>query len=388
MAVRAQVALAAALFVHLTAELFPVAAIGPVARDLGTSEARVGLLLTAYAVVVLVTTLPAVGLAARLSPRHAIGVAMALLAVGQVGSSLAPDLLTLGAARAVAALSHGFVWSQAPVIAARLAPDGRGGRATAVVFLGASAAAVAGTPMTAAVIAVVGWRWAAAGLGVAAAVVAVVLVRVLPATTDPTERADRGGPVGRAVRRVCLVTVVLVSGHYLTYGYVGPVLGAEGGTLAVLLGVFGLAGLAGTVTAGRIVDRCPGAALAAILVTFVVAFALLPFLAGRTVAAVLPVAVWGAAAAAMPVVLNTAAIRGGGEAAARASALYVMAYQVGIAAGSAGGSELFARTSATALPVGSVVLCLLAGVVVARRPAHLGVRVARSSAGSSPRRWG
>jgi predicted MFS family arabinose efflux permease len=374
-------ALAAALFVYLTAELFPIGVQDVIAADLDTSEARVGLLLTAYAVVVGVTTLPVVHVAQRLSPRAAMGAAMALLAVAQLGSGLAPGLATLAVTRALAAVGHGLVWSQAPVLAVRLAPAGHGGRWTSVVFLGASTALLLGTPLASAAGALVGWRATAIGIGVAAAVVAVVLVRVLPrAVGDVPESGARSRGVGRPVALVGSVTAVLVLGHYVSYGYLGPVLGAGADDLAVWLGLFGVTGLVAVTVVGRFVDDHPWAVAVAVLLGLVAAFvAIAVTTTGPSPVVVGAVVCWGAAAAAMPIMLNTAAIRSADDGGRRASAVYVVAYQVGIACGAGAGSEILSRVGPGALPVWSAVICGVAAALVGLRPAVFGRRPSRRS---------
>lgn len=375
-------ALAAALFVYLVAELFPIGLQDVIARDLGTTEARVGLLLTVYAVVVGLTTIPVVHVAQRISPRAAMGGSMALLAVAQIGSGLAPDLVTLAVMRCLAAIAHGLVWSQAPVLAVRLAPAGRGGRWTAVVFVGASLALLLGSPLAAASGALVGWRATAIGIGVAASIVAVTLTRLLPRDVDPAGTEVSARTVGRPVVLVGLVTATLVVGHYVSYGYLGPVLGAGADTLALWLVAFGMSGLIAVGVVGRVMDNRPWSVTVAVLVGMTGAFVVLavtpigpsPLVAGAVVC-------WGAAAAAMPIMLNTAAIRVAGSASRQASAVYVVAYQIGIAAGSGAGSEVLDRVGAGALPVWSAVICVLAAVIVGLRPSVFGRRTTSASPG-------
>ncbi|WP_025347129.1 MFS transporter [Nocardia nova] len=123
-----------ALFVYLTAELFPIGALDDLAIGLHVAPATAGLLLTAYAIAAGAATLPAVWACQQLDRRRVLTVSLVLLALSQVAFGVAPNFTVAALARGVAAIAHGLVWSQIPVVAARYAPDGMRGRATAAIF--------------------------------------------------------------------------------------------------------------------------------------------------------------------------------------------------------------------------------------------------------------
>jgi len=70
--------MAAAVFAAITTEVLPVGLLPVISRDLGTSESNVGLLVSAYAVVVALGSIPLAALLARW-PRR--GVLCALLTI-------------------------------------------------------------------------------------------------------------------------------------------------------------------------------------------------------------------------------------------------------------------------------------------------------------------
>lgn len=363
----ALVVLAASLAVYLAAELFPVGVQSLLAEQLDTSPARVGLLLTGYAVAAGAVTLPTVWWARRLPPRTALPVAHALLAVSMAWLALADDWSEAVAARAVSALAHGFVWSQVPVVAVALVPAGRASRATSTVFLGSSIGLLAGAPASAAVAQLVGARSAALGLAALSLVVAVALRGLLPDVGASGDRraARRPGVLRtRKVALLCLTTAVLVTGHYVGYGYLEPVLvsgGWGGALLAPSLSAYGAAGLLGVVAFGSLGDRHPRPAAALVCSGLVLGVAL-PAVASTTVMTAVGVLLWGAAAGALPVTLTTSVLRAAGPAADLGSAAYVVAYQVGIAAGAALGSPLVGAGTRPLLVVATAVA--LAGAVL------------------------
>jgi len=362
------------LFVYLTAELFPVGVLAELSAGLRVRPATAGLLLAAYAVVAGATTLPAVHWTRRADRRSVLTASMALLAVSQLVLAVAPDFAVAALSRGTAAVAHGLVWSQVPVVASRFASPGQGGRVTARVFAGSSLGLVAGAPLCSAVAHAAGWRCASSALAVAAALVAVLLRRVLPPAPARGER-QAAGTVGRGpVAAVCLATIALVTGHYVSYGYLTLLIapaGLTGAAVAPTLGAYGAAGLLGVSLAGRRLDARPRAVGLAVTAALTAAVAALA--AAYAVWLVLPsVLVWGASAAALPVILQTAVLRAAPGAAETASGAYVVAYQVGIAGGSALGAVLLDHTGAQRLPVWSTVLLLAGTLLVAAGRAVFG----------------
>lgn len=266
------------------------------------------------------------------------------------------------AARAVAALAHGhgLLWSQVPVVAVRFAPPGRSAQATAAVFVGSSLALVAGAPLSAALAGGVGWRAASVVLAAAAALTAALVRVALPPTPAVAQETRRSPLPWRPVLVVCAATVVLVVGHYVSYTYLELLLTASGvsrGALAPALALYGLAGLAGVVAVGRHLDHWTRATSILVCVGLTVGVGALTVTSAPAAALVL-VALWGAAAAAMPVVLQTAALRAAPDNPVTASGAYVVAYQVGITTGSATGAAAIGLGGIGGLP-------LLSGLVLA-----------------------
>ncbi len=354
---------------YLTAELFPVGAQSDIAAGLGTSADRVGLLLSAYALVAAATTMPLLSIARRYDQRAVLAACLVVLAVSQVGFALSGGFVAAMVWRASAAAVHGILWSQATVVAAALAAPKHTARAGAAVFVGSALALVAGVPATAVLSHVVGWRTTSLIIACIACACAVTLRAVLPSIPSTvrnrrTHRA-RSGVRGDAIAigGVGVMTLLLVTGHYVSYAFIEPLIvrGGVGRTLvAPLLAVYGGVGVVGVWLAGRYLDTRPRLVTSVLVGSLVIglsAFALPT--PGNVVAGI---AVWGMAAAAIPVVANTAALRATEDRRDIASAIYVVAYQVGIACGSAIGAGLYGSVEAVWLPavsIGLIVFCPL-----------------------------
>src|SRR3954452_15480599 len=150
-------------FFYVTAETIPVGLLPQIADGLHVDEANVGLLLTSYAVVAALSTIPLTALTMRV-PRHLLlAITLAVFVVSQAAATVAPTFLSLAAARLICALAHGVFWSVIGPVTARMAPAGRAGKATALVFMGNSLAIVLGVPLGTALGQWLGWRAAVRG---------------------------------------------------------------------------------------------------------------------------------------------------------------------------------------------------------------------------------
>jgi predicted MFS family arabinose efflux permease len=365
-------ALATAAFVYVTAETLPVGLLSPMSAGLHVRPAAVGLLVTIYAAVAGLMAVPVTVLTGRLSRRRVVVGSVALLALSQLVMALAPDYPVVLAARVGCAFAHGVFWSVLAPVAGRLAAPGRAGRATAIVFTGNSLALVLGTPLATALGEVLGWRAATAVVGAAAAVSVAALRGTLPALPAEAPGVAGGGlrarftaiPAAlrsRSLVAVCVVTLLVVTGHFIPYTYISVLVrrdaGLTGLALSLVLLVYGVAGVAGIGLTGWATDRRPRLAAAGCAVTLTVALAVMAAIApGSAAFTVAAVAAWGAAFTAIPVALQSAVLRVAPRSADTASALYVVAFQIGIGGGALAGSVLVDNGLPGQLPIAGLVL--------------------------------
>ena len=366
-----------ALFVYLTAELFPIGALNDLAAGLYVAPATAGLLLAAYAIAAGAATLPAVWACRRLDRRRVLTASLVLLAFSQVMFGLAPNFTVAALARGVAAIAHGLVWSQIPVVATRYAPDRLRGRATAAVFAGSSLGLIAGAPIATGLAHELGWRAAALALAGAAGATAVLLRAALPETPQPSREVRTRETFGPGpVLVVCLVTTVLVAGHYMSYTYltllVAPA-GSSGSLLVVVLAGYGIAGLFGVTLAGRALDSHPRRTALTVSTTLTCAVAALGTAHLGWVVFVL-VMLWGAAAAALPVILQHTVLRAAPDNPDIPSGAYVVSYQLGITGGSALGAAVLSHTPTASLPLWSGLALAVGTILIITTPGVFGPR--------------
>ncbi|AKN15512.1 MFS transporter [Mycobacterium haemophilum DSM 44634] len=364
--------LAAAAFIYVTAEILPVGAISVIARNLNVSLVLVGTLLSWYALVAALTTVPLVRWTAHLPRRQALMLSLVCLTVSQLISALAPNFAVLAAGRVLCAVTHGLLWSVIAPIATRLVPPSHAGRATTSIYVGTSLALVVGSPLTAAMSLMWGWRLAVVCITVAAAIVTLAARIVLPEMVLTADQLERVGPRARHHRNrrlitVSLLTMVAVTGHFVSYTFIvmiiRNVVGVRGPNLAWLLAAYGVAGLLAVPLVARPLDHRPRGAVILCLAGLTTAFVVLTALAfgGHCSAATAlfgtaAIALWGAMATAVSPMLQSAAMRNGADDPDGASGLYVTAFQVGIMTGSLAGGLLYERSVTMMLIVSAALL--------------------------------
>ncbi|MFF1257439.1 MFS transporter [Streptomyces sp. NPDC058321] len=361
--------LAAGTFLMGTTE-FVIAGILPdIAPDLGASVSHAGLLITAFAVGMIVGG-PTMALATlRLPQRLTLVLALTVFAAGHVIAALTSSFTIVLAARFVAALATGAFWAVGFVIATTAAGPANATRAVSAVMGGLTLANVVGVPAGSLAGHVTGWRglfWALAAL---AALAAAVIGRFLPRTQQRPQVSVRDEI--RALRQgrlwLALAAAVLIMGGVLAvYTYITPLLtdraGIPEGAVPLVLIAFGAGALGGTAIGGRFGDRRPMVTtIPAAAATALILLALIP-LSTSPAGAVAPIFLMALAEFTINPVVTALTVRFAGDAPTLASALTTSAYNTGIAAGSALAGQALASSLGVTGP--ALVGAVLAGLTL------------------------
>lgn len=338
-----------AAFVYVTFEMFAVGLISPMAEDLGVTEGQIGLLMTVYAGLVAVVTIPLMELTRRFDRKPVFMATLIFLLAGIALQASAANYWGLVAGRVCAAFTHGLFWSLVNPMAARLAPKGMTGRAIGVVSLGSTMALVMGSPLTTLIGGAISWRNATWLLGALVAGAFIALLFFLP-SMPAIPPADKTGQDAQksALPALVLYLALVITALFCSYTYLGLFVGRTIGEsfVAVGLAAYGLFGILGVVSAGRRSDRrmirmnfifaglivaagILGASALALMSTSPT-FALIP--------ALLVIAFLGTAGGGLPTAATTIFLFAGEDNQNRASSIYVVTFQVGIASGSAVGA--------------------------------------------------
>lgn len=330
-------------------EFAPMGLLPTMARDLGVSLPTAGLLVTAYALGVMIGA-PLITLATAKTPRKALMVAlMALFTLGNLVTALAPDYGSVMAGRVLTSLCHGTFFGVGAVIAASLAPPERRAAAVASMFMGLTLANVGGVPLAAWLGEVVGWRavfFGIAGLGLAImATVALALPRC-PGSASLDLRAEVAALSRPSVILALLVTVLASGAMFTVFTYIAAILHDRTQVgpafIAACLVIYGAGLTVGNVLGGRFADRSIDKALVvtlallcALLVLFSATMAW-PLWAAATIFA------WGVATFALVPPLQVRVLSAAEAAPNLVSSVNIGAFNLGNALGAALGGGVIA----------------------------------------------
>jgi predicted MFS family arabinose efflux permease len=371
---RASAALAAlsvGTFSFVTAEILPVGLLTVMADDLGRSRSSVGLLVTGYAVVVVIAALPLTRLTRRVRRRTVLGGSLAVFATVTALSAVAPSYEVLLVARLTIALTQALFWSIVVQTATGLFPPEARGRMIARLAIGTSLAPVLGVPAGTWFGQQAGWRaafLALAGVGLVTCLAVVALLPSVPATQTST--AAGSAPDRRRYAILVVVTALAVAGTMTVFTYITPFLldvsGFAPSSLGPLLLVSGAAGVAGTLSVGRFLDGHPWTAVVVPLALLSAGAAGL-FAAGHIQAvAIAMLVVFGMSFNALAAAIQNRTLEVAPGSVDIASAGTGTAFNIGIAAGSFLGGLLIATLGARSVaPAGGALLMLACGLMLA-----------------------
>lgn len=233
-----------------------------IAQDLSVSVANAGLLVTVFAVTFAVGSPILVSSASGVGRRRLLVGALILFTLANVAAALAPSFSVLLGARVVAACGAAIFTPVASAVAASLAPPELRGRALSVRTMGVNIAWLVGVPLGTVVGGYYGWRTSFVLVAALAMVAALGVRSLLPAV----EASARGGFLSTltVVKRGAVVaglglTVLALMASFVVLTYVRPMLenlthfDTEG--VGLMLAVFGLASIPGTLLGGYVADR-------------------------------------------------------------------------------------------------------------------------------------
>lgn len=259
------------LFAMGSAEFLLAGVLPDVALDLGVPLSSAGMLITAFALGVVVGGPPCAVLGLRLPRRSALLVTQAVFAAS-IAIGLVGDYRVLLISRVVAGVAYAGFFAVASVTAVRLVTPDRVGRASAVVVSGLSVAMVIGGPMGTLLSHFLGWRggFVAVVLLTLAGLVGCLLgVPTTAAESEARPQVRRELAVMRepALWGIYAITILSTAAYMITFNYLAALLGEVTGVAAVwipaVLALFGVGAFVGLSIGGRIADRRPHAALTA-----------------------------------------------------------------------------------------------------------------------------
>ena len=341
------VALAIGAFGIGVTEFAPMGMLPGIASDLGVSIPAAGLLVSAYALGVLLGA-PLMTLTTGKIPRRYLLIGlMAIFTLGNLMSALATDYTSLLIARVVTSLNHGAFFGVGSIVAASVvAPDKRAG-AVAAMFMGLTLATIGGVPLAAWFGEVLGWRtafWGITGLGVFAML---ALWFALPNVPLPKSdgvlaeiRVLGRGPVLAALA----LTVIGSSAMFTVFTYIAPILSSETQAstafITAMLVLYGIGLTLGNVWGGKAADRSVDRTLIVSLSALILVLLAFTVLMRWPLPAALAILIWGIASFAIVPPLQMRVMEAAKAAPNLASAVNIGAFNLGNAIGAALGGAV------------------------------------------------
>ncbi len=293
-------ALALGAFGIGTTEFFPMGLLPTIAEGVNVSIPTAGLLISAYAVGVMVGAPLITLFMTRFSHKFSLIALMAVFFVGNLFSSMATDYSVLLISRVVTSLSHGAFFGIGAVVAITLAPQGKKGSAVASMFLGLTIANIIGVPIVTWLGNAIHWRVAFAATSALGLVAMIGLMRTLPVMEKPNRpnvRQELAAILQPAALRTFLTTVLCAGSMFTLYTYITPILhtlaGINDATIAYLLMIAGIGFTIGNFVSGKLADKSPDLSLVVALVSQITVLLAFSFVVTDTTTAVLAVFLWG-----------------------------------------------------------------------------------------------
>lgn len=378
--------LALGTFLMLTTE-FVVAGILPeIASDVQVSVAHAGLLITVFAVGMVVGAPVMAMLTLRMPRKLTLILALVVFAAGHVLVALGNSFELLLAARFVTALATGAFWSVAAVVATHSAGATMAARGMGLINAGGMLATVIGVPLGALAGQTIGWRgtfWALAVLSLA------VIIPI--ARKVPHESAHQGGgslrtefaALGNAKLWLVLTACATTSGGVLAaYTYISPLLTERAALPATLVPVvligFGAGSFIGNLLGGRFGDSHPHPATILAPAGSTVILLLICLITGQPIVTAVLLLLLGLFGLGANPVLMSFAVRFAGRAPTLGSSLSVSSFNVGTAMG----SWIAGLTLASPMGVAGPTVVGAAVVALTLIPVTLLARAAKNDGGS------
>jgi len=336
----ALLALAIGAFGIGTTEFVIMGLLPEVATDFGVGIPTAGLLISGYALGVVVGAPLLTAIGSKVSRKTVLIALMGVFIAGNLLSAVAPTYGVLMTGRIVAALAHGAFFGVGSVVAASLVPKAKQASAIALMFTGLTVANVLGVPGGTALGQHFGWRstfWAVTALGVIGLLGIAFLVPRQDTAEGPGLRVELAVFKNVQVWLALAMTALGFAGVFASFTYIAPMMtevaGFSAGAVTWLLVLFGGGLVVGNLLGGKAADRSlmPSlylilALLAAVLVVFV-------FTAHAKVPSAITIAIFGAAGFATVAPLQKRVMDKAAGAPALASAANIAAFNLGNAIG-------------------------------------------------------
>ena len=232
-----------------------------VARNLNISIPVAGYFISAYAIGVCVGA-PLLVLAARKRPlKQILLVLVAIFALGNLLSCMAPNYHALLATRFISGLPHGAYFGVGSIVASKMATEGKSSAAVAMMIAGMTVANLAGVPLGTYISQTISWRTTFLLIGCLDALILYFVWRWVP-YFDPLPDTGFKGQFrflrSAAPWLLILATMLGNGGLFCWYSYISPLMTTVSGfapdKMTDIMVLAGMGMCIGNILSGRLSD--------------------------------------------------------------------------------------------------------------------------------------
>ncbi|MCF7360805.1 sugar transporter [Vibrio diazotrophicus] len=353
-------------FIFNTTEFVPVGLLSDIANDFSISTASVGWMLTIYAWIVALMSLPMMMLTSRIERKKLLLALFALFIVSHGLSVFAWNFEVLIASRIGIAFAHAVFWSITASIAIRVAPPGKKTFALSILATGTSLAMVLGVPLGRIIGQWLGWRVTFGVIGITALVIMFSLYRLLPVMPSLFTGSMKKLPEllkNPALMGLYLFIFMIFTAHYSAYSYIEPFLKTIGllseNFTTFLLLLFGSAGIIGSVIFGNLGERPNTPILVGCTATVMVCTAMLYFAVPHLWSISILLVIWSAALMIVCLVMQVKVLNIDANASDMIMSMFSGIINLGIGAGALIGGKVILYMSLEGIGYVSAIFALL-----------------------------
>ena len=334
------ISLTLSTFIFNTSEFIPIGLLTSIADDFAITESKAGLLITIYAWVVALASLPLMMAFAKTENKKLMLSLVALFTASHILSGFSNSYVMLMISRIGVACSHAVFWSIVTPLAVHVAPEGHRSTALSMIITGSSIAMIVGLPLGRAVGLMVGWRVTFLLIAILSAIVLCLLAAFLPKVPRDNNISLKTLPTlvsTPALLCIFVMTALTITGHFTAYSYIEPFLGQAAGftngEITMVLSAFGVIGIIVSVLFSKYYDRHQFAFLRVAVLGICICTLLLGISSGNSFIMVCTCLLWGLSINCFNISLQSCIIDYSPFGTAIAMSIYSGIYNVGIGAG-------------------------------------------------------
>ncbi|MFT0213258.1 sugar transporter [Pseudomonas sp. F1_0610] len=354
-------------FIFNTTEFIPIALLSDIGHSFSLTEETTGLMVTVYAWVVALVSVPLMLLTGTVERRRLLVAVFFLFITGHIIVAFSPSFEVLLGGRIMIAFAHAVFWTITATLAVRLAPEGKKSLALGLLATGTSIATVLGLPLGRLIGQWLGWQQTFLSIGLLAAIAMVAVAYYLPSLPSINSGRLKNLPqmlTKPALLGLFLLTALIFTAHFATYTYIEPfakqIVGMSEQATTWLLLVFGVAGIFGSFVFSRYNTVYPAKLLQGALLVVTASLLSLGFLSDSLWSFIGIAFFWGVAITCVGLGLQIKVLDLSPEATDLAMSIYSGIVNIGIGAGALMGSQVISFVGLANIGYSSTVLGLLA----------------------------